>query len=503
MPQALEPIIKPANTKPKKINIKYESPEIKEIISNFKDLQITDSNYNAYMAATGKLAEIIDYRNRIFKEFNVFKSYFLDGDENILETICYEFHVEQDLTSKNKYPTYIIKAGEMNKKYAIRTDIAEGNKYCYSYVTNKRLVSFNKFGIHGGFFHIIDKEIYKSLERTCFDKFVEMVIESNTNYNNKFTYDNLHDFILYRKRFPEIDNLINRGLQQGVVAVLQNLNLYDIVLKGENLKKNIPLPKDVIAHFHEKPNIYNCTVIGYINEMQLKTKAVTLGILAKIEEISMSGQMYYYHSNNFFGALKDIVVKHDVAIPQAIDYLERVNHAQAFEPNSAITQWRDYLDACVRAERVTYDKYPNSLKREHDIWIREAGHISNADNREQFARVMREYEDIDFKNDKYCIVVPLDAQDLIKEGDALRHCVGSYIGSVANRICTIFFVRDKDEPEKPLYTLEVRKGGVKGQLHGFSNKNAPKDAHIFAQDFINKSYSERLYKGKFEELSVS
>lgn len=45
--------------------------------------------------------------------------------------------------------------------------------------------------------------------------------------------------------------------------------------------------------------------------------------------------------------------------------------------------------------------------------------------------------------------------ELAMEGAILHHCVGGYAKRVANGETLIMFVRQKSEPDKPYYTLEL------------------------------------------------
>jgi hypothetical protein len=63
-----------------------------------------------------------------------------------------------------------------------------------------------------------------------------------------------------------------------------------------------------------------------------------------------------------------------------------------------------------------------------------------------------------------------DTLELIREGEALHHCVGSYGRSYAEGKTVILLVRKASEPDKPYYTIEVRPGDkaafqVQGKYH--------------------------------------
>ena len=60
-----------------------------------------------------------------------------------------------------------------------------------------------------------------------------------------------------------------------------------------------------------------------------------------------------------------------------------------------------------------------------------------------------------FEDEEYLIVAPKESDDLAKEGMELHHCVKSYIDAVSEGRTNILFLRKKEEPEKPFFTIEV------------------------------------------------
>ncbi len=59
--------------------------------------------------------------------------------------------------------------------------------------------------------------------------------------------------------------------------------------------------------------------------------------------------------------------------------------------------------------------------------------------------------------DDYCVSVPEEAEDLVRESDSLGHCVKDYCEAVANGSTYILFLRRAEKPDKPFVTMEVRK----------------------------------------------
>ncbi|MGM9629003.1 MAG: PcfJ domain-containing protein [Faecousia sp.] len=92
---------------------------------------------------------------------------------------------------------------------------------------------------------------------------------------------------------------------------------------------------------------------------------------------------------------------------------------------------------------------------------------------EEFQRVVDKYGALQWTDGELCIVLPRSSEDLHREGEVLRHCVGGYSIRHISGSDTIFFVRHYRRPERPYYTLDIcmTKGVPREvQLHGYGNE---------------------------------
>lgn len=89
---------------------------------------------------------------------------------------------------------------------------------------------------------------------------------------------------------------------------------------------------------------------------------------------------------------------------------------------------------------------------------------------------------------KYLIKVPEALDEITKEGCALHHCVGGYLNNHAAGTTNIIFLRKKENPDTPFYTIEVRGNSII-QIHGSHNKWLGNDPE--AIPFVYKWAKER------------
>ena len=86
--------------------------------------------------------------------------------------------------------------------------------------------------------------------------------------------------------------------------------------------------------------------------------------------------------------------------------------------------------------------------------------------------------------DKFGIILPIDAQDLIREGKLMKHCVASYVDRVIREDTIIVFLRRAQDLDTPFVTIEVNPDDMK--ICQVKTKANGKLNNKKATDFINK-----------------
>ena len=55
---------------------------------------------------------------------------------------------------------------------------------------------------------------------------------------------------------------------------------------------------------------------------------------------------------------------------------------------------------------------------------------------------------------------PRSVDDFINEGKVLHHCIAQYVSNYVDKQCDIYFVRQKETPEEPFVTVEIKGGEI-------------------------------------------
>lgn len=140
--------------------------------------------------------------------------------------------------------------------------------------------------------------------------------------------------------------------------------------------------------------------------------------------------------------------------------------------------WRFLKDYHAMAQKAGVDlsseimRFPKNLQQAHDQMMERAKFQASQKQKHDFAGVYQKYQALQWSDKELCIRLPQEPDELIREGDVLRHCVGGYIDShIKGKI--ILFVRHYRRPERSYYTLNIDMTGnapKRIQLHGYGNE---------------------------------
>lgn len=212
----------------------------------------------------------------------------------------------------------------------------------------------------------------------------------------------------------------------------------------------------------------------------------------------------------YFEALSKKMRKHKIQTKTMLNFLNKLENGKKvddFERLKAyrVSTWLDYVEA---AEACGYDLsvhnvlFPKELKTAHDeaVAVREQIRFEN-EKKSQAEKLKKEQDALNDKNnlyakrykklqkayeycdEKYCIVIPKGATEIVLEGRALSHCVGGYAERHIKGKTTILFMRNVENTEEALVTIELNEESLTViQAHGKKNRD-PSDEE---QAFIDK-----------------
>lgn len=162
---------------------------------------------------------------------------------------------------------------------------------------------------------------------------------------------------------------------------------------------------------------------------------------------------------------------------RAIEYLTQdlVMYQGITNINSAVTLLYDYSDMVKKMGGVP-ERYPKSLKRAHDVASLNYNKWKSSLTKEDFLIATKRYAELECIDNrkKYSFIVPETIEDLIREGNSLNHCIASYDNRVIDGTSKIVFMRESDNLDKPLVSIEIKRGKI-NQARGSSNRSVTDD----------------------------
>lgn len=146
--------------------------------------------------------------------------------------------------------------------------------------------------------------------------------------------------------------------------------------------------------------------------------------------------------------------------------------------------FRKVHDRTAEEYKALQDKKAAAEKRRRE----EAARKELEQTKKAMAEIFKKSEGMDafsIKGKGLILVVPKSGDEIRAEGEALHHCVGGYVESVAKGETNIFFVRKADEPDKPYFTMEWNHNKII-QCRGMKNCGMPPEVRAFTQVFEKK-----------------
>lgn len=181
-----------------------------------------------------------------------------------------------------------------------------------------------------------------------------------------------------------------------------------------------------------------------------------------------------------FSELKDAKIN----LKQALYYLFYRTHFEQGMTNIDKTAdyYNDYLRMMRQMNAPNVDKYPQSLKLAHDVAAMNYKVAISEIQEEAWKEIHKKNAELfSWENKEYQIVYPETPQTVVNEGNALSHCVGSYVSSILKGVTHVVFLRKKENLEEPLITIEIRDGKIRQALGKFNSKATGKDAEAVEQ----------------------
>lgn len=384
-----------------------------------------DDVYLEYKNTTGKYYMIMDFKNKQF--------YFKDVKGNILP----------------------FTSGRV--QYFLKT-IDNSNKFINSFKTNSI------------------KELLKS---------AEYLYRQNSGWGYSFP-KGLNKFVQEYETMKVYQILANCGFEENFIK--------NCIINSLEIDKTATKPHEILGISKSSFRLLRELKLGFEHINNLSTLEGLGGDNIKYIHSKLKDECGKWDINNFLRQSENymqLIENYNYDNRRLINYLTReVKLQQGIDnPVEALQLLRDTNKMCRDMEVKINEKYPKSLKKDHDITRLNYKINSDEITEKSFKRITEDckYKKLEFKDKTFCILSPHKPADLVKEGDSLSHCVSSYIKDVCDERCKIYFIRGMESPDESLLTAEVRNNKIV-QVRGKFNRCANDTEKTFISQWaINKN----------------
>lgn len=326
-----------------------------------------------------------------------------------------------------------------------------------------------------------NSRLQDAIDGTCMkysipDIFIDNVANNHQHLNSPWLIDNY--FNSYRK-YPFIEQLLKVGFYRMTREFLEDsrTNNTDLNAGQKSILGTLGIGKlqyNMLRNVGD-PSIRDLKIIRYKPDL-------------KWEEYN---ELRYIQDNGHIDMYK-----------KYIDLMEytTLHKLLRYISEQKITHDNDYFDYTKWIEEMGYDMrnefnlFPKNFKKAHDDMSKQYMRFKDNKAREdvkKFNRLLeklkKETTDVEAMNlniEGLFIRLPNKLDELKAEGEALHHCVGTYMEKVRKGETMIFFIRKKEAPDKPYYTLEWH--GRVVQCRGSHNCDMTPEVKAFVQIFQEK-----------------
>lgn len=424
--------------------------------------------------------------NRFFKEVNVFasKRTLLDSHFETISKDDKHFHVRKTEVMAHLENNRIVRLepklkSQMEMKFDFRTRQLE----LYRNGQIIRDEEYDRFDTFSKNIHNIEAFVKAISTDKNEELFRFMIKQKGKSYGEK--YHRVHKGICYIAQNPWMDTLISIGFSPSTVY---NNSGY-IRQKETKAHKMLGVSKNILRYLIKFNDISSYKIRDLL-KLEEKFNGNTLKEIIQIldEEsearyiFDIRDRLIELYDDYGYTDIKRLVLysAREVKLQQGID-----------RPSNALTILRDYARMSQEMQ-LDYDRYPKSLKKDHDIAQMNYKTKTDEIKARNFALVIEkeDYKKLEFKDKEYAVLIPNEPQDVISEGESLSHCVASYVNDIIKEKCKILFVRPAKEPEKSLLTVEIRDNKFIRQIRGKQNRRATTQEMEFIQKWAEKQELE-------------
>ena len=294
------------------------------------------------------------------------------------------------------------------------------------------------------------------------------------------------------KTYPVLEQIVKAGLFQLVDDVLDHRAADAIKRKGRKPTEFLSVDKKEFRRLRD--------MNGGVKELKWLQLEKSTGKTIGDEEICWMVKEGFEPNDLKF-------VLDQMSICQIRHYLVKQSEKSGDDISHVLQVWNDYLSM---AKRLGMDIHDSIIYRTRDLQLRHKEAVLKIEEMKRGIR-RRELEEkyvgfqkhlidlkekYEFSDGEYQVIAPKSIDDILHEGDTLHHCVNktdTYFDRIVSKESYILFLREKENPKVPFYTLEVEPDGTIRQKRAeFNRQNKDIDKVTSFLTLWQKEIQKRL-----------
>lgn len=158
------------------------------------------------------------------------------------------------------------------------------------------------------------------------------------------------------------------------------------------------------------------------------------------------------------------IQKYNLDLDAFLDYCLYLDHVESVSLQKLMADYPDYLrrELYLKGGRMSrMNKYPETWLTTTHKQQKEFNNLQHLErmeergNTEKFDNSIEANRHLEWTEGNYLIRMPEGADDIRDEADQMHHCVATYIPQIEAGEKIVMFMRDVDDPDKSLVTVEV------------------------------------------------
>lgn len=303
-------------------------------------------------------------------------------------------------------------------------------------------------------------------------------------------------YMMYAVRYPAIEMLVKSGGAEVVREIVDHGRACKSVisLEGKTAAEVFRTDSNDAALIRQA--MAGDKYIVDINTLQcwrsLKIIGKRQGRKYKFDDAAMLCK----EAGSSISMVLDSLTKTDLTPLKYINYLKKQSLKQGgFNWHVLIRDYEDYIRECRTIGYDTTDDQisrPSIFQTAHERTGAAAAAVERERREKELAEQTRAYLDgrykdyvdmYEYADERYCIIVPKSAVEIVDEGKNQHHCVAGYAGRHINGTLAILFMRDVKNKDSALHTIEMH-GKKLIQIRGLRNCAPTSEARKFVDKWL-------------------